>query len=194
MSCATTQLPALSFFCPHAKPHGVRRLSKHYHLRLDPKLCHGKCEIQQIPFARIAYTTMLYKPWSYNVDPNKHSHYQPIDDCTYRPVLGSFNNCNIIQSTNKTTSTEDFDAVYKVVRDVIIETMAFLVQLGKYGATNSAYPTKMVYYVIKYLSEPYTLQEHQTTYRKVIKSGELVVKPEYLSIFKEKLIGIGNSK
>ena len=82
----------------------------------------------------------------------------------------------------------------KVLLDGINNNMASLVQLGKYGATNSAYATKMVYYVIKYISEPYTLQEHQTTYRKVIKSGELVVKPEYLSIFKEKLIGIGNSK
>ena len=84
--------------------------------------------------------------------------------------------------------------MHKVLLDGINNNMASLVQLGKYGATNSAYPTKMVYYVIKYLSEPYTLQEHQTTYRKVIKSGELVVKPEYLSIFKEKIIGIGNSK
>ena len=106
---------------------------------------------------------MLYKPWSYNVDPNKNSHYQPVDDCTYQPVLCSFNNCNIVQFTNKTTSIEDFGAVYKVVCDGIIENMASLVQLGKYGAINAEDPTTMYYYVINYLSEPCTLQEDQTT-------------------------------
>ena len=62
MSCATTQFPALSFFCPHAKPHGVRGVSKNYHLRLDPKLCHITCAILWIPCAYILSTTMLYKP------------------------------------------------------------------------------------------------------------------------------------
>ena len=39
--CDTNQLPALPFFGPYPKPHGVRGLSKHYHLRLNPKLGHG---------------------------------------------------------------------------------------------------------------------------------------------------------
>ena len=42
MSCATTKLSALLFCVPHKKPHGVKGLSKHYHLRPDPKLVHGK--------------------------------------------------------------------------------------------------------------------------------------------------------
>ena len=32
--CATTQFLVLSFFGPHKKPHGVRGLSKYYHLQL----------------------------------------------------------------------------------------------------------------------------------------------------------------
>ena len=36
MLCASTQFQALLFCGPHANPRGVRRLSKHYHLRLDP--------------------------------------------------------------------------------------------------------------------------------------------------------------
>ena len=46
MSCASTQFPALPFCDPHEKPHGVRGLSKHYHLLLDPILDNGKCEIR----------------------------------------------------------------------------------------------------------------------------------------------------
>ena len=46
MSCASTQFPALPFCDPHEKPHGVRGLSKHYHLLLDPILDNGKCAIK----------------------------------------------------------------------------------------------------------------------------------------------------
>ena len=79
-------------------------------------------------------------------------------------MLGSLNNWNTIKFTNKYTSSEDFDAMHKVVIDGISENMVSLVQLGKYGATNAADPTKMGYYAIKHLSEPYTLQYNQTTY------------------------------
>ena len=83
MSCATTQFPKFSFCGPHAKPHGVRGINKNYNLRLDPKLDHVKCAIQQIPCSFIACTTMLDKPWPYKVDPNKNPCYQHVVDCTY---------------------------------------------------------------------------------------------------------------
>ena len=44
----------------------------------------------------------------------------------------------------------------------------------------------MGYYVIKYLSEPYTLQYKQTTYGQLNKAGELVVKAKNLRIMKTK--------
>ena len=72
--------------------------------------------------------------------------------------------------------------MHKVVIGGISENMASLVQARKCGVINAADPTKMGYYMIKYLSEPYKIQEDQTTYGKVSKAGELVVKVEYLSI------------
>ena len=62
--------------------------------------------------------------------------------------------------------------------------MEFLVQFGKYCAINVVDSTTMGYYVIKYLSEPYTLQEEQTTDVQVSKAGEFMVKAEYLSLIK----------
>ena len=73
----------------------------------------------------------------------------------------------------------------------ISDNMDFIVQLGKYGAINAEDPTKMGYYVIKYLYKPYTLHEDRTIYGQVSKAGEPVVKSEYLSIMKAKQIGIG---
>ena len=127
---------------------------------------------------------MLDNPWAYTVDPNKQPRYQPVVDCTYWTLLFFFNNWNIVQFTNKTTSSEDFYAVHKVVIDDISDNLVSLVQLGKYGAINASDPNTMGYYVINYLSESYTLQEHQTSDGKVSKSGEFLVKSEYLSLMK----------
>ena len=49
MYCNTNQLPALTFCGTNYKPHGARGLSKHYHLRFDPKLGIGVCAIFHIP-------------------------------------------------------------------------------------------------------------------------------------------------
>ena len=136
---------------------------------------------------------MLYTPRAYGVEPTKQPCWQHVADCTHWPVLVSFNNWNIILFTNKTTSSEDFDAVHKSLIDGISENMDYLVQLGKYSDTNAADPTTIKYYVIKYLFEPYTPQEYQTLYSKVVQAGELIVKVEYLSIIRAKHIGIGNN-
>ena len=107
---------------------------------------------------------MLNHPWAYGVDPTKYPCYQPVEGCIYWPVLGSLNKFNIINFTNKYTSSEYFNAVHKLLLDGIRYNMASLLQLDKFSSINSAYPTTMCYYVIKYLYEPYTLQEYQTTY------------------------------
>ena len=172
----------------------MRGLRKQYHLQLNPKLGHGKCAILWIPCAYIACTTMLDNPWARKVYHNKQPHYQPVIDCTYWPMLDAFNNWNITQLTNKTTSSENFDAVHKVVLYGTGDNMASLVHWCKYGAISSVDLTTTGQYVIKYLSEPYKLQENQTMYAKVINACALVVKAEYLSIMKSKTIGIGNRR
>ena len=90
-------------------------------------------------------------------------------------MLGSFNIWNIIYLSIK-KSSENFYEANKVVIDGISDNMNSLVQFRKYGAINSADPTIMGYYVIKYLFETYTLQEDRNTDTQVRKAGELVVK------------------
>ena len=51
MSCATTQFQVLSFYGTHAKYHGVKGLSKHYNLQLDPK-----CFLTQIHVTNLLLT------------------------------------------------------------------------------------------------------------------------------------------
>ena len=39
--CNKNQFPELLLCVTHNKPHGVRGLSNHYHMRFDPKIGHG---------------------------------------------------------------------------------------------------------------------------------------------------------
>ena len=54
--CDTKQFPELTFCGPHPKPRGANGLVKNYHLRFDPKLGHGICEIRHIPCVCVACT------------------------------------------------------------------------------------------------------------------------------------------
>ena len=97
MYCNTNQFPTLPLFGPHSKPHGSRRLGKHYHLRFDTKLATGEFAIRCIPCACVDCTSMLDKPWISGRPSEKQECYKPVTKCTYWPVLGEFNNWNIIE-------------------------------------------------------------------------------------------------
>ena len=73
----------------------------------------------------------------------KQARYQPVTNFTYWPVLGSYNNWNIIELTPKLTPFEEFYEIHKVVLDGISENMDSLVQSGMYGSINTADNTKM---------------------------------------------------
>ena len=70
--------------------------------------------------------------------------------------------------------------------------MVSLVQYGKYGAINTTYTSKMVYYVITFVSEAYILQDETTCNRKLISAGALVLKAQYIILMQEITIGIGS--
>ena len=103
-----------------------------------------------------------------------------VQDCTYWPVLGVFNNYDVIAFPNKNTTTEEFDEINQVFLEDINDNMVSMVQSGKYGATNTTNTTKMGYFVIKYVLDAYTLQEVTTYDDKIITAGELIVKAQYL--------------
>ena len=70
-----------------------------------PKLGHRTCAICCTPYDFPPLAFMIDKPWVTGITEHQQPLYQPIKDCTYWPVLGSFNNWNILQlSHNATTS------------------------------------------------------------------------------------------
>ena len=133
-------------------------MSKNYHLRFDPKLGMGVCEIRRIPCACVTCTSMLDKPSIYVISSDKQEHYKPVTKCTYWPLLGAFNNWNIIQFSSKSTSSDTFDEIHQVVLDGISDNMVSLVESGTYGAINTTYTSTNGFYVIMFTSGTYTLQ------------------------------------
>ena len=185
MYCDTDQLPTLPFFGSYTKPHGSRGWSNHYHLLFDPNLGHGVCAILRIPCACVGCTSILDKPWISGIQSTKQACYQPVIKCTYWPVLVSYNNCNIIDITQKSIPSEAFDEIHKIVIDRIGENMASLFQAGMYGAINTEYNTSNVSYVIQFVSQAYTLQNNTTIDGQVISAGGVVVKSQYLCSMQE---------
>ena len=91
-----------------------------------------------------------------------------------------FKNCNIIELSQKSTSSDTFDEIHQVVLDKISDNMASLVQSGIYGVINTDDTTTYPFNVIQFISEAYTLQNNTQVDRQVISSGELFVKAQYL--------------
>ena len=110
--CKTNQFPELPFCGPHSKPHGVRGLSKHYHMHFDPKIGNGVCTILRIPCPCVACTSIIDKPWIPGIPSYKQEQYKPVTNCTYWPLIWSFNNWNIIQLSQKSTSSNTFYEIH----------------------------------------------------------------------------------
>ena len=82
----------------------------------------------------------------------------------------------------KPQKSEAFEEIRQVFLDRISYHMASLVQYGSYGDMNTTYTSTMLYHVIKFVSETYTLQEDTTCNRKIISAGEIFIKLQYLII------------
>ena len=144
------------------------------------KLGHGIYAIIRIPCYCVGCTLILDKPWIYGIPSTKEARYQHFTNCTYWPVLGSYNNWNIIDLTPKSIIFEAFDEIHKVVLDGISEDVASLFQSGMYGTIKTYGTTTNGLYVIQFISEAYTLQNNTKIYGQVISAGGLVVKAQYL--------------
>ena len=184
MYCNTNQFPELSFSGPHYKPHGARGLSKHYHLCFDTKLGMVVCEVLRIPCDCVACASMLDISWISGISSDKQDIYKPVAKCTYCPVLGSFNNWNIIPLSPKSTSSDTFDEIRQVVLDGISDNIASLVESVKYGAINKTDKSTNGFYIIMFTSGAYKLQKNTTIEGQVITDGKLVVKSQYICSMK----------
>ena len=95
--------------------------------------------------------------------------------------MGEFNKWNIVEFSNKDTDETAFEEVHKVVLDEIAANMAVLICEGNYGAISTNDVKTHGYYVVRFLCNPYTLQQDITVDGQVLQQGEQVVDACYLS-------------
>ena len=77
------------------------------------------------------------------MEAHQQPHCQPIQYCTYWPLLDSFNNWNILKLSHKATFSEEIDKIHQVLLYVISEDMDALVQTDIYGVINKTDTTTM---------------------------------------------------
>ena len=119
-------------------------------MRFDTKLGNGVFLILCIPCDFFACTTMIEKTCIYCITSKKC--YQPVTNCIYLSVLGSYNNWNIIDLAPKLTPFEAIDGINQVDLDRISDYMASLVQWVMCGAINTDETTTNVLHVIQFIS------------------------------------------
>ena len=119
----------------------------------DPKIGYVTYGICRIPCACTLCTSIIDQPWITGFQEQQQYRYQPVKECTYRTVLCSSSNVNILKLSHKATSSEEIDKIHQVVLEGISENMDELVQTDECGAINTTYTTTMGYYVIELISE-----------------------------------------
>ena len=82
MYCDKNQFPELTFCGPYNKPHGVRGLSKNYHIFFGNKLVHSTCEICYITYASTQFKSTIDQPWTPGIPQQQQPCYQPVKYCT----------------------------------------------------------------------------------------------------------------
>ena len=160
----------------------------YYNFRADPKLPLGQIAVRRIPCACNACIQQLQKPWL----PNKTFYNQPRymggnTQCVYWPIFQGLNDWLLIDIVDKQTNENNSDTSI-IENTLICNTMhiANEVAVGGYGAlaTNDN-NVKVGYYVIKWTSTPYPLQNDTSinTFDPplVIKAGEMVCDAMYLN-------------
>ena len=123
----------------------------------DPKIDNGVCAIRCISCTCVACTSLIDKNWISGIPPDEQERYKPVTKCTYWPVLGYFENCNIVELSHKSTDSDVFDKIQHVVIDGISDNMALFIESEKYRAINKTDTTTNGFYVVILKSEAYTL-------------------------------------
>ena len=82
------------------------RIKQAYHMHFYTKLGHGTCEIICITCECIQCTYDIDKPCNPGVPLHQQPRYKPVKYFIYWPVLGYFNNSNIINFAHTEKSSE----------------------------------------------------------------------------------------
>jgi hypothetical protein len=149
---------------------------------MDPKLTEGQCAMRRIPCLCEECTKQLDKDWIPQVPAADQPRYGKVERCKYSNILGSYNDWIIMPFKHGVdNSEEDMDDIHQMILNSIAGQMAATIEKNSFGVVNTDDQRTDGFYVIKFLSKAYTLQEDITVNDELLKSGTLVCDAEYQS-------------
>jgi hypothetical protein len=158
---------------PKGKFNGMRA---YYNIRTDPDLGLGFAALRCVACGCNACKEQLARPWMPGVDKHEQTRYATNEECVlWRSYEGAndWRTCELLPATD-----DDERGAHDLGRCIInaMEAhMSLMTREGGVGAVGTTDDAAMGYYVVKWTSEPYTLQAVAEGVSSVIVAGVMVV-------------------
>ena len=176
-------------FKPVDLPEGIG-VMQCYNIRADPDLGLGKIALRRIPCACRGCRDQLAKPWQPNVAQSEQPRYKT-GNCDLAPIFAGGLNDWHITDVRQVTGEDDgeqedeLEEVNSRLLGGIATRMAERVSEGGIGVFQTEDPDTDGYYLVKWTTYPYTLQEDTLLKEydppQLVKAGELVCEGTYLN-------------
>jgi hypothetical protein len=160
-------------------------LKSMYNLRADPDLGLGRVAVRRIPCACEACRHQFNQEWDPNVEASLQRRYASSVTCILWEIFEGLNDWNIVQLLpGNDNDEEEIQTIHRIVLDAKAESLC--VEVDNVGAFRTEDPDADGYYLVKWSSQPYRLEESRelTEYHPplFVPQGELVADAVYLNL------------
>ncbi len=161
------------------KYNGIRA---YYNIRTDPDLGVGLAALRRVACGCGPCKEQLDKPWIPGVDMRGQSRYAQNKDCSLWPSYEGANDWGIFQLAPRTEDDRKGARESNLcVLDAIEMRIYMKMKMDDVGAIGTTDDTAMGCYLVKWLSEPYTLQADTEGMAGMISAGAMVVDGVYFN-------------
>ena len=172
MAWKRSKFPNINVARNKSKIRGSSTVLSHYHYRCDPNLGNSKCAMRRIPCLCQACTDQLDQDWISGVKYEEQPRYAPVLNCKYYKILGKYNDWIIIPfNATEDIGEDDLIEIQESIIQGIVDNMSAMVRENNFGAVNTNDPKANGFYIVKFTSLPYTLQENIEVDNDLIKEG-----------------------
>ena len=175
-----TVFSKLPFVDASAVIRGRQGIMTHYNYRVDPKLGFGKCAVRRIPCMCSACIAQLDLPWDPTLPAEEQPRFAQVQTCKYWKIFEGMNDWIIMTLQDKGTRDTEIEEMHQVMLDGIAMNLAGFIKPNTYGAVATDDTSSHGYYIVFFLSSPYTLQEDTKCGDYCIDNGELVCEVRYV--------------
>ena len=153
-------------------------IMSHYNFRFDCRIGTGKCAARRIPCLCTSCKEQLQKPWNQLLPACKQDMFAENKSCKFWDLFQGLNNWRILDLVDKVGADNADDEFKEQIIRNYISIMEEKIKDGDVGAVSTSDNNTDGYYLVKWCSDPYTLQEDimNTTFTdyEVIEIGDMV--------------------